>query len=113
MGLLSFISRLAGNSAEPPPRTAEQQQEVNKACQQLALYLYDTCPFCIRVKRVIRHLDLPIEERNINHSRTYKAELRNGGGKTQVPCLRIVNADGSVKWLYESRDIIRYTPIKM
>lgn len=108
MGILGFISRLAGKSAEPPPRTAEQQQEVEKACQKLSLYLYDTCPFCIRVKRVIRRLDLPIEERNTNHSRAYKAELRAGGGKTQVPCLRIEKKDGSVQWLYESRDINRY-----
>jgi glutaredoxin 2 len=31
-----------------------------------------------------------------------------GGGKNQVPCLRIENEDGDVRWLYESIDIVRY-----
>jgi len=31
-----------------------------------------------------------------------------GGGKTQVPCLRIEQAGGEVEWMYESDDIIRY-----
>jgi len=34
--------------------------------------------------------------------------LIQGGGKTQVPCLRIEQSDGSVEWMYESNDIIRY-----
>jgi glutathione S-transferase len=36
------------------------------------------------------------------------AELIAGGGKDQVPCLRIENEDGEVRWLYESIDIVRY-----
>lgn len=35
-------------------------------------------------------------------------ELTSGGGKFQVPCLRIESADGKVRWMYESIDIIRY-----
>lgn len=39
--------------------------------------------------------------------REHAMTLREGGGKTQVPCLRI--GEGSnAKWLYESDDIIRY-----
>lgn len=34
--------------------------------------------------------------------------LMQGGGKTQVPCLRIEQADGGVEWMYESNDIIQY-----
>lgn len=34
--------------------------------------------------------------------------LVTGGGKTQVPCLRIVQTNGDVQWMYESNDIIRY-----
>ena len=33
--------------------------------------------------------------------------LLKGGGKTQVPCLRI-DEGKSVRWLYESNDIITY-----
>ncbi len=36
------------------------------------------------------------------------ADLIAGGGKNQVPCLRIKNEDGEVRWLYESIDIVRY-----
>ena len=35
-------------------------------------------------------------------------ELISGGGKSQVPCLRIQNTEGEVSWLYESDDIIDY-----
>lgn len=35
-------------------------------------------------------------------------ELTAGGGKFQVPCLRIESAHGKVRWMYESIDIIRY-----
>ena len=31
-----------------------------------------------------------------------------GGGKRQVPCLRIEATPGEVQWLYESMDIIAY-----
>lgn len=34
--------------------------------------------------------------------------LMQGGGKTQVPCLRIEQSDGQVEWMYESNDIIQY-----
>ena len=36
------------------------------------------------------------------------ADLIAGGGKSQVPCLRIETENGDVRWLYESIDIVRY-----
>ncbi len=45
--------------------------------------------------------------RNIMENIDYRNELMAGGGKTQVPCLRI--SDGaSEQWMYESRDIVEY-----
>jgi glutaredoxin 2 len=35
-------------------------------------------------------------------------ELVAGGGKSQVPCLRIESENGEVRWMYESVDIVRY-----
>jgi glutaredoxin 2 len=35
-------------------------------------------------------------------------DLISGGGKGQVPCLRIESENGGVEWMYESIDIIRY-----
>jgi len=36
------------------------------------------------------------------------ADLVAGGGKSQVPCLRIESESGDIQWLYESTDIIQY-----
>ena len=35
-------------------------------------------------------------------------DLETGGGKLQVPCLRIESDGARVRWMYESADIIRY-----
>lgn len=37
-----------------------------------------------------------------------RMELVQGGGKGQVPCLRIETEQGEVRWMYESDDIIKY-----
>jgi len=51
---------------------------------------------------------LRIPLRNIHKSAQYKKELEEGGGKVQVPCLRIEKEGDEVSWLYESDDIIQY-----
>ena len=35
-------------------------------------------------------------------------ELLMGGGRATVPCLRIEDDAGAVRWLYESNDIVEY-----
>jgi len=40
--------------------------------------------------------------------RDHVKALMQVGGKTQVPCLAIEQADGSIEWMYESDDSIRY-----
>lgn len=75
---------------------------------KLALYYFDTCPFCQRVLKVIPELKfLSIELRNITENSNFKNELMREGGKSTVPCLRI-EVSGEVQWLYESLDIISY-----
>ena len=51
--------------------------------------------------------DLDLELRNTSDRQNH-AELIKGGGKTQVPCLRIDDGIGNVQWMYESDDIIQY-----
>ncbi len=46
--------------------------------------------------------------RNIKRHPEYKLALVQGGGKKQVPCLRIEHENGDVDWMYESSDIVRY-----
>ena len=74
----------------------------------MVLYLSKICPFCVSVQRVIRKLNLEIETRDILRSERHREELARGGGFEQVPCLRIVQEDGSDQWLYESGDIVKF-----
>ncbi len=75
--------------------------------QGLTLYEYFTCPFCYMTLRAILQLGLEIERRDILKNSDYKQELIEGGGKSQVPCLRIEN-NKQVAWMYESAEIIGY-----
>ena len=90
---------------ERPP---EQQQEVDRKTQKLALYQFRTCPFCIKVRRVISRLSLKIEIRDALNNIEHRQELYEGGGSIKVPCLRIEDAEGNYQWMYESNDIIQY-----
>ncbi len=73
-----------------------------------ALYYSQLCGFCTRVLHVARALNLELELRDLDFEAGRRQELMAGGGKSQVPCLRIERTDGSVSWMYESADISRY-----
>ncbi|WP_372965418.1 glutaredoxin family protein [Marinobacter sp.] len=90
---------------KPVERNSEEQQKVDAACEQLALYQFKTCPFCVKVRKQIARLNLNIELRDAQHNEAHRAELQQGGGAVKVPCLRIKNSDGSEQWMYESSDI--------
>ncbi len=53
-------------------------------------------------------MKIEIPQKNIFSHPEFGAELISGGGKSQVPCLRIEAESGEIQWLYESNDIIRY-----
>lgn len=89
-------------------RSVEAQREVDLACANLTLYHFSTCPFCIKVRHEMARLSLPIELRNAQHDSDFRAELEQGGGKIQTPCLRIADARGGMQWMYESEEIKRY-----
>ena len=72
------------------------------------LFYFATCPYCIKVQLALWWLKLKLPLKNIHSDPEHKSELITGGGKKQVPCLRIENEQGSVQWMYESSDIIRY-----
>jgi glutathione S-transferase len=76
--------------------------------KNLALYHYDSCPFCAKTRQAIKKLGLNIELRNIQTSSQHRNDLQRGGHKTQVPCLRLEQANGADQWLYESDDIINF-----
>jgi glutaredoxin len=84
------------------------QTTVNLQCQNLALYQFSTCPFCIKVRQEMRRLSLPIEQRDAQHNAAHRAELQQGSGATKVPCLKITDAAGQSQWLTDSAAIIGY-----
>jgi len=77
------------------------------------LYYFSTCPYCIAVRLALWWLGLRIPLHDIMFHPEKNAELFAGGGKSQVPCLRIESENGDVRWMYESIDIIRYLRTKL
>lgn len=89
-------------------RDPADQARVDAETSRLALYQFPACPFCIKTRRAMRRLSLNIELRNAQPEGEHRTELLEGGGKVQVPCLRIRNTEGQEEWMYESRAIIDY-----
>ena len=89
-------------------RPESEQQKINLETQQFALYQYHTCPFCIKVRRAMKRLSLNIEILDAQGNQQHRQELMDQGGKTQVPCLKITQQDGSTTWMYESNQIISF-----
>ncbi len=93
---------------KPVLRSVEIQKDVDEQTQNMALYQFQQCPFCVKTRRQIRRLALNIESRDARNDPQWNQELINDGGKYQVPCLKITAADGSVQWMYESTEINQY-----
>jgi glutaredoxin len=71
----------------------------------LSLYHFQGCPFCAATRQVVQQTGLKIEQRDVQRQPQHRAALIKGGGKPQVPCLRIEKENGQHLWLYESSDI--------
>jgi len=84
------------------------QAEVDRDTQNVVLYQYKTCPFCIKVRQEMRRLSLNIERRDAQPVGQHRDDLVRGGGKAKVPCLKITDQAGNSQWLYESGAIIDY-----
>jgi len=76
--------------------------------QKLSLYQYDSCPFCARVRDVVRDLGIDLEIRDVHNEAGRAEELQQAMGRPTVPVLRIEQPDGGVRWLPESAEIIAY-----
>ena len=103
MALISFLTR-----PRKIKRTAEVQLEVEKQAAAFSLYQYFACPFCIKTRRAIHRLNIPMEYRDAQpRDGEHRTTLAQEGGTVKVPCLRIEKGD-EVVWMYESNDIINY-----
>jgi len=105
-GLMAFISFLT--RPRKIKRTPELQAEVAEKAATMSLYQYFACPFCIKTRRAVHRLNIPVEYRDAQpRDGEHRKVLAQQGGQMKVPCLRIEKGD-EVIWMYESNDIIAY-----
>lgn len=88
-------------------RTAEAQAAVEQAASGLALYQFRACPFCVKTRRALHKLNVPVALRDAMNDPQARQELEQQGGKIKVPCLRI-EENGQSTWMYDSKAIIAY-----
>lgn len=88
-------------------RSTEEQAAVAQAAASLSLYQFRACPFCVKTRRTLHKLNVPMQLRDAKNDAQARADLLEQGGKVQVPCLRI-EENGQSTWLYESKAIAAY-----
>jgi len=101
MLLKETLTRPKGLSRPPAA-----QEKADQQCQSLVLYQYKTCPFCIKVRQEISRLSLNIPRIDAQHEGPDRQALLQGGGQAKVPCLKITDAAGNSRWLYDSEKIV-------
>ncbi|WP_339516780.1 glutaredoxin family protein [Pseudomonas sp. RL_15y_Pfl2_60] len=88
-------------------RSPEAQAAVAQAASNLSLYQFRACPFCVKTRRTLHKLNVPMQLRDAKNDAQARSDLLEQGGKIQVPCLRI-EENGQSTWLYESKAIASY-----
>ena len=88
-------------------RTPESQSAVNEAAANMSLYQFHACPFCVKTRRTLHKLNVPMDLRDAKNNEADRKALLEQGGKIKVPCLRI-EEDGKTTWMYDSKVIIAY-----
>lgn len=99
---VDFITRPAKKK-----RTPEAQAAVEQSAKNLSLYQFNACPFCVKTRRTLHKLNVPVALHDAKNNEHDRQTLLNEGGKIKVPCLRI-EEDGKTTWMYESKVIIDY-----
>ena len=84
-------------SPRPNKISRTELDAIHNKVKNMTIYEFRACPFCVRVRRFMKK----------NNKVIFAQELIDGGGKLQVPCLKIGDSNNS-EWLYESKDIILY-----
>lgn len=95
----------------PVKRNSADQKRVERIASGLTLYTLSSCPYSAKVHRHLKQLNITVGIKNLKRCNAYQKELLAGGGRAQVPCLRIETPKGS-RWLYESQDILSYLDSK-
>ena len=97
----------------PPAPKAANRTTISRpfpvSAPKLALYYFDSCPYCQKVLRAISELGLAVELRNTQQNPGHKKYLVERTGRATVPCLfiddRPMHESGDiVDWLEENAD---------
>ncbi|NAT45400.1 glutaredoxin [Pseudomonas syringae pv. actinidiae] len=99
---IDFLTRPSKKNSDPKAQAA-----VAEAARNLTLYQFDACPFCVKTRRTLHRLNVPVALRDAKNNEFDRQTLLNEGGKIKVPCLRIEEG-GKTVWMYESKVIIDY-----
>lgn len=91
----------------PQRRSTQGQAAVVKEAANLSLYQFHACPFCVKTRRALHRLNVPMTLHDAKNDAVQRGRLRTEGGKIKVPCLHI-QEHGQSRWLYESNEIIAY-----
>lgn len=107
--VLGFFVRHLDRMTSPTPisREPSRQNDLDAQTASFTLYHLETCPFCVKVRRVIRRLNLKVKMKEIAEDADALKELQAGGKIDQAPCLRIDSATGT-QWMYESSEINKF-----
>jgi len=95
-------------SPRPVPVSNDRLSEIERFTSNMIMYEFKACPFCVRVRRFMKKNNINITTKDARKDKLAAQDLIDGGGKLQVPCLAITKDDGSVDWMYESKDIITF-----
>lgn len=91
-------------SPKPIPASRERIEFIQEKVKDMEIYEFRACPFCVRVRRFMKKNNISIKTKDARRNVDFAQELIKGGGKLQVPCLKI--GGDEIKWMYESKDII-------
>jgi len=105
-GLMAFVSYLT--RPRKIKRLPKVQHEIDEQVASMSIYQYFACPFCIKIRRTVHRLNIPLEYRDAQvRGGEHRNTLEKEGGRIKVPCLRIDQGEQTT-WLYESNEIIAY-----
>lgn len=79
-----------------------------RKAEDLALYHFESCPYCWKVRRALQRLGVEVELRDIDLDSDDERALVAARGRRTVPVLRIRKDDGTDEWMPESSDIVAY-----
>lgn len=71
---------------------------------QVELFALPGCPYCAKVERVLKELDVPYERHEVPPDHGDRSRVRELTGRTQVPV--IVDRDHGIEGMNESDDIV-------